>query len=429
MKDEKPLRRFRLLIPLARAVGIDEHTALWKWGFSLLFSLCGEAVDPSTKDACRLFYTLRTNKIPPWLFVQEGTPLDPDMLPDGRSVGELLRSPPNKDTSHVRSVAASDRTGLEQLSHHLLKRATNNVRNAREGERNSILNCQAFAIGQLIGAGLLRRDVAEAAFTGAGLVVGLSSDEVAQVVKRGLDAGEKCPKDLNHVRPQIVFKEHGDLSDKAWAVIRYLRETNDPPFLFLRDRKLVRLARFKGIPVIDLLTNSSFRTLVTELARFADERTDKEGEKYLKSCDMPLAVAEYVNNLDNLPFPPLDAVVYSPTFTPSGRLVVEEGYNAELGVYLSLGAFRIRDIPDQPAPEDVEWAKDLLINHLLQGFPMVGDASVAHAIAIGLLPFVRFIIDGPVGGCEKARKFGRDRRFLTQAEGAAETAAPSACVA
>jgi hypothetical protein len=65
---------------------------------------------------------------------------------------------------------------------------------AQEGSRNHTLNAAAFALGQLVVAGLLRRQFAQDALTLAGLAIGLPSRECAATIRSGLDAGQRSPR-------------------------------------------------------------------------------------------------------------------------------------------------------------------------------------------------------------------------------------------
>ncbi|MFI6883185.1 hypothetical protein [Streptosporangium canum] len=64
---------------------------------------------------------------------------------------------------------------------------------AAPGSRNHTLNA-ARALGQLVGADLLPRPLAEDALTTAGHAAGLSAREVATTVRSGLDAGQRRPR-------------------------------------------------------------------------------------------------------------------------------------------------------------------------------------------------------------------------------------------
>ncbi|MGJ6968913.1 bifunctional DNA primase/polymerase [Streptosporangium sp. G11] len=68
------------------------------------------------------------------------------------------------------------------------------VKTTAPGGRNHALNTAAFALGQLIGAGLLPRPLAEDALHAAGQAAGLSAWEVLPTVRSGLDAGQRRPR-------------------------------------------------------------------------------------------------------------------------------------------------------------------------------------------------------------------------------------------
>lgn len=73
------------------------------------------------------------------------------------------------------------------------------IADARVGTRNTTLNSAAFALGRLVGAGLLSEDVARNALRGAGLAVGLGASETKSTVRSGLEAGTQHPV---QVRPR-----------------------------------------------------------------------------------------------------------------------------------------------------------------------------------------------------------------------------------
>jgi hypothetical protein len=51
-------------------------------------------------------------------------------------------------------------------------------------------------------------------------------------------------------------------------------------------------------------------------------------------------------------------------------------------------------VPDDPSEEDIMRARDLILE-MFCDFPFEGEADLAHAVGLFLLPFVRDIIDGP----------------------------------
>ncbi|MGH2875685.1 MAG: hypothetical protein ACRDRL_22575, partial [Sciscionella sp.] len=65
---------------------------------------------------------------------------------------------------------------------------------ARPGNRNHTLNASAYALGRLIGAGLLPEQLAEDALLHAGQAIGLGEHECAATVRSGLSAGAHHPR-------------------------------------------------------------------------------------------------------------------------------------------------------------------------------------------------------------------------------------------
>jgi hypothetical protein len=65
---------------------------------------------------------------------------------------------------------------------------------AKEGRRNDTLNKSAFAIGQLVGAGMFDGQNAAAVLEDVGQRIGLSPGEVRRSMASGLRAGARCPR-------------------------------------------------------------------------------------------------------------------------------------------------------------------------------------------------------------------------------------------
>ena len=65
---------------------------------------------------------------------------------------------------------------------------------AQRGRRNQTLNTAAFALGQLVAAGLLSHQLADDALTLAGQAIGLPASECAKTIRSGLDSGARTPR-------------------------------------------------------------------------------------------------------------------------------------------------------------------------------------------------------------------------------------------
>jgi hypothetical protein len=76
------------------------------------------------------------------------------------------------------------------------------VAQAPPGQRNHRLNCAAFRLGQLVGAGLLEEGIAAAALVDAGLAAGPGEWKIRSTVRRGLQAGMHHPRQIRLHRPR-----------------------------------------------------------------------------------------------------------------------------------------------------------------------------------------------------------------------------------
>jgi hypothetical protein len=93
--------------------------------------------------------------------------------------------------------------------------------------------------------------------------------------------------------------------------------------------------------------------------------------------------------------PVLDSIVAAPVFDADGALIATPGYHPDSRLwYHQPRELELGEIPEQPAPVDVETARAWLLDEVLGEFPFVADADRAHALGGMLLPFVRRLIRG-----------------------------------
>ena len=82
--------RFRVLVRTSRSITTAEYRVLWAW----LDRYLGGGSDSSVTDTTRLYYTPRRKAddavADPWIVRWRGEGLDPDALPDGLTVAELI---------------------------------------------------------------------------------------------------------------------------------------------------------------------------------------------------------------------------------------------------------------------------------------------------------------------------------------------------
>ena len=302
-----------------------------------------------------------------------------------------------------------------------------NLAAATDGNRNHSLNQAAFSLGGFVGRGDLAEAEAERMLTDVGLAIGLGEREVEKTIRSGLQAGIAAPfqdeveriishttepppaDDNGHALPNIPLIEGVDDKDKGLPWIqtnaRHHREVagdayqalvkgNEPPRIFVRDAKLVRVRPDESeTPVIEIIKPESLHYHLDKTANYFTRRHTQNGPSDTKGT-IPMSVVKNVLSFPEWPdFPALAGVVNYPFFTPEGELITTPGYNERTRTYYYPDGLTIGDT--EPTGDNVAKAKRLILDDLLIDFPFVDEASRTHAVAIALLPFVRPAIEGP----------------------------------
>jgi hypothetical protein len=156
--------RFRVLVRFARSVTPAEYRALWAW----LDRYLGGGSDESCSDPTRLYFTPRRKapdaELDPWIVRWRGAPLDPDKLPDGSTVGELMEAwsaagapsprselaPAEQERrrAQVLSLPHGQRTSAEKRARRHLEATLSRIQTATEGGRRKGLFSAACRIGE-----------------------------------------------------------------------------------------------------------------------------------------------------------------------------------------------------------------------------------------------------------------------------------------
>ena len=185
--------------------------------------------------------------------------------------------------------------------------------------------------------------------------------------------------------PQIdITRRHlRDITSDAVAAL--LAANGNSPTLFARGGRLARLVTSDDEMSIEMLGRDAARGVLDRAANFV--KVARGGG--LVPTSPPPAVVGDVLSLPNLPMPPLRAVYRSPVYLPNGRLLSEDGYDADSGIHVSTSGLGRTSAGMSPA-EAVALLKDALSD-----FPFIDAPSAAHAMAMIVQPFIRPLIDGP----------------------------------
>lgn len=196
---------------------------------------------------------------------------------------------------------------------------------------------------------------------------------------------------LQHDR-QVVYvsdRHMRDISDDCWELIEGANGAR--PRFFCFGDGVVDLVVSKSLIRPRLLSLASLRGHLDRLGDFI-----AIGEKLEeKPARPPKDVVEDLLAFANPPMPYLRAVVGCPIVAPDGSIISSDGYHPKTCFYLALNGLQISPVPANPAQDDIERARNLILGEILGEFPFVTDADKAHAVAALINPVARAIIDGP----------------------------------
>lgn len=196
--------------------------------------------------------------------------------------------------------------------------------------------------------------------------------------------------------PSIPINDHHlpTLSAQAWEAIH--KNNGGEPSLFRWGNALVRVELSDhGMPVLKGLSNDRMRHVLARVANWY--KWTREGD--MCSVYPPDIVIKDVLATPDPSLPILHGVTGAPVFAPDGTLQIIEGYNEHSKLYFAPAkGFNIPDVSQEPTQEDVDKARDLILDDILGQFPFSGpkngQSEKAHTAAMFLQPFVRPMITG-----------------------------------
>ncbi len=212
----------------------------------------------------------------------------------------------------------------------------------------------------------------------------------------GYSGVEGGPGDLPSI--QVNNRQLRDVLDDTWRAIAHINgDLSDLDrlayFLFQRQGALVRLVAngSEGALEIEMAQDSSVFALLVHTANWI-----KVTEEAVLQIHPPHDLARVMMSFPHRDLPALEAVIRTPVFGRSGRLIHEAGYDRDERVWLQpRGQLDLSSIPETPGSEEIAAARDLLFDELLGDFPFVSRSDAAHAVAAMILPFVRRLFHGP----------------------------------
>ncbi|WP_435016684.1 hypothetical protein TA3x_004257 [Tundrisphaera sp. TA3] len=192
-----------------------------------------------------------------------------------------------------------------------------------------------------------------------------------------------------------IFVAGRQLSDMVNDAVDAVTEFNNPPILFRRGGTCVQLVEDENERGdVKLMAKTVVRNaLLGFLAKAANwVKTDQKG-KLVNVCP-PQMVIDAVHATD-IKFPILSGIVETPVYTAKGTLLTTPGYDPVSRLwYRPSESLKGLSVPAKPTASEITKARDLLLKDLVLDFPFVDQCSLANAIGLLLMYFVREMIPG-----------------------------------
>jgi hypothetical protein len=135
----------------------------------------------------------------------------------------------------------------------------------------------------------------------------------------------------------------------------------------------------------------SFHHLVQETAITVNENEGANGTTYSYAWPDPGTMAATMSQADQ--FAPLDRIARAPFVREDGTVVTEPGYDeATRTMLIPDPVFEGLAVPEDPTPEEIEAARELLLTEWLGDFPFDSDTDRANVLALIVTPAIRGMV-------------------------------------
>jgi hypothetical protein len=176
-----------------------------------------------------------------------------------------------------------------------------------------------------------------------------------------------------------------ELTKLAITSLEYANSTSKT--LYVMNEVLMRLIRVANKLRIEIVNYDKLAVLLEDAA---DYYRSNGHENF--PIPVPKQLPRRILKQDMLPFPPLHKIVFTPTYTRTGKLIVTHGYDSESGMYLNG-----ENLGQIDTEMSLATAKKWLLVEVFGDFPFENpQAGLAHVLALLLTPFVREMIQAPI---------------------------------
>lgn len=135
----------------------------------------------------------------------------------------------------------------------------------------------------------------------------------------------------------------------------------------------------------------SFHDLIQETAITVNENEGANGTTYSYSWPDPGTMAATMSRADQ--FAPLDRIAHAPFVREDGSVVTEPGYDeATRTMLIPDPVFEGLKVPEDPSPEEVTAARELILEDWLGDFPFDSETDRANVLALIVTPAIRGMV-------------------------------------
>lgn len=200
--------------------------------------------------------------------------------------------------------------------------------------------------------------------------------------------GIKSPIELGQNGKRSVITNGVQLPIKTARLWAGVHVNNRPPRLFSFENQIARVNEEEAnIEVLDLVRARY------EFARQVDWLSSAKNGWGIPTN--PCTVV--INDALATPMPPLpnlNRVVSIPVVSSEGDLITKKGYDPKSGIYYAAKNRGIPSINLNATKEDALKAAEWIKNEVLIDFPFENESSLAAALSLAFLPFVRELVHG-----------------------------------
>jgi hypothetical protein len=189
-----------------------------------------------------------------------------------------------------------------------------------------------------------------------------------------------------------IVTNNRQLVDITGDVLYELYRINNPPSLFVRGGRMVRIVRDeRDFLVAEELEQDALRGVLTRIDGIEFIKITNRGQI---AVPPPLDVVRDILKLSKYQLPPLAGIIETPVVRPDGTTLTKPGYDDKTHLYYSPEPnLSIPEVPENPTHEQLNDAINLATEPLID-FPFDSEASYANAIATLITPQIRPLIDG-----------------------------------